>query len=81
MRTKDSSKGSLHNNVGISRKRIKGLQNSHSSKRLPTWKATMSSNGDIGVNSPIDTVNLSVDRGSVCGAFGVNTNTGSVSIM
>lgn len=30
---------SLQNNSGISRQRLKGLQNSHSNKKLPTWKA------------------------------------------
>ena len=46
-------------NVGIARSRVKGLQNSHSNKRLPTWKATGQSsllpsdklNG--GVSSPV----------------------------
>jgi len=29
----------LQNNSGISRQRLRGLQNSHSNKKLPTWKA------------------------------------------
>ena len=31
--------GVLQNNSGISRTRLKGLNNSQSNKRMPTWKA------------------------------------------
>ena len=45
-----------HNSI-ISRSRIKGLQNSHSNKRLPTWKADNSNSlivgAEKGVNSPV----------------------------
>ena len=63
-RTKEANKGSLHNNIGISRARVAGLQNSHSSKRLPTWKATTS---EVGISSPVGVNNLSMDRASLGG--------------
>ena len=46
---------SIANNSGISRSRVKGLQNSHSNKRLPTWKAGQNSliASDKGISSPV----------------------------
>lgn len=45
----------INSNSGISRSRVKGLQNSHSNKRLPTWKAGQSSllASEKGVSSPV----------------------------
>lgn len=45
----------IANNIGISRTRVKGLQNSHSNKRLPTWKAQGQSSlitSEKGISSP-----------------------------
>ena len=68
-------------NVGISRSRVAGLQNSHSNKRLPTWKATGQSsllasekpNGGVSPPAAFDRVQIgerSLDRVTATGNNG-----------
>lgn len=55
----------IHSNLGISRSRVKGLQNSHSNKRLPTWKAENSSQL-MGAQAPDNKVGSPVfERGGI----------------
>ena len=77
--------GIIQNNVGISRSRVKGLQNSQSNKRLPTWKANENLLApDKGLSSPLFDRGInerSVDRASAGPKNNVASSSGGGVIM
>ena len=79
----------LASNQGISRSRVKGLQNSHSNKRLPTWKNTANNSSllalDKGISSPVfergGIADRSMDRASANAKGNLLSGGGNIVMM